>query len=86
MTKGSSTFGTNGKMKFSFSSFLVYELDISSNLSKEGDKLTNLNFLVFVTRRCYNTALLPFPQNLEQGHFTTRICCKKVENRTKMYT
>ena len=56
------TFTANGKMKFSFcqnkekldlfSSFLFCYLDISSNFSKELDKLKNVNFHGFMTRRC----------------------------------
>ena len=61
----------NGKMKFSFCQnkeklnffkLLVCYLDISSNFSKEGDKLKNVNFHASMTRSCllFGVCRLPF--------------------------
>ena len=62
------TFTANGKTKFPFRqkkekldliliSFLVCQLDILNNVSKERGKLKNANFHAFVTRNCLLSAV-----------------------------
>ena len=62
------TFTANGKTKFPFRqntekrdliliSFLVCQIDISNNFSKERGKLKNANFHAFLIRNCLLSAV-----------------------------